>query len=566
MTDRPQNMPLVRRSAGLGGKEKPDAPPDVFTGARPFLSVRAPVSSQCIVFLFNLVAALFLTSCKVGPNYTTPKADVEAHWMKNPAITNRPPDISAAYWWRNFHDPVLDQLVVSACENNLSLQAAGVGILQARAQLNYSIGNLFPQQQTVSANLNYQRLKGSLFSEIPGVTPNYLADQTLFAASWEVDIWGKYRRGIESDRAAFLGSMASYDDAMVTLIADVATTYINIRTLQEQLQVETGNRGIQQESLRIASARFKAGETSELDVQQAQTQLAQTESQIPLLNESVSQNENGLAVLLGERPDQIGGQLTGPAQLPDIPADVVAGIPHDLLRCRPDVRAAGLQAASLSALIGVAKANLYPSLSLSGAFGFSADNEFNNSLADMFNWQGHALNAGAGLVMPILNYGRIMNQVRVQDAQFQAAILNYQNTVLTAEQEVENGLVSFVDEQQTLVSLRRAADSARRSTELAMSQYKAGQTDYTTVLTAEQQELSVENAVASNRGNVALGLIAVYRALGSGWEIRGESDVISREVKAEMARRTNWGRMLEPRHHLPPISPVASVTETNNVP
>jgi outer membrane protein TolC len=184
----------------------------------------------------------------------------------------------------------------------------------------------------------------------------------------------------------------------------------------------------------------------------------------------------------------------------------------------------------------------------------------------MFNWQNHALSAGAGLVMPILNYGRIINQVRVQDAQFEAAVLNYQNTVLTAEQEVENGLVSFANEQQALVSLRQAADSARRSTELAMIQYKGGQTDYTTVLTAEQQELSVENAVASNRGNVALGLIAVYRALGSGWEIRGESDVVSREVKAEMARRTNWGRMLEPRHHLPAISPVASVTETNNVP
>lgn len=563
MTKRRQNAPLAKRTESSRVKEKPLGNLELFSEA--FLPLFTPVSAPNWIVSFSVLLAVFLlASCKVGPNYTTPKADVPEQWSKNPSGTNRPPDISAAYWWRNFHDPVLDSLVVTACENNLSLQIAGVRILQARAQLNYAIGTLFPQQQAISANLNYTRLQDGLVSKIPGVDRNYLADQTIFAATWEVDIWGKYRRGIESDRAVFLGSVASYDDAMVTLIADVASTYINIRTLQEQLEVETRNLGIQQESLRIATARFKLGETSELDMQQAQTQLAQTESQIPLLNQAINQNENGLAVLLGERPDQVGRRLTGPAQLPEIPADIAVGIPHDLLRCRPDVRAAGLQAAALSASIGVAKANLYPTLSLSGAFGFSANNEFNNSLADMFNWQSHALNAGAGLVMPIFNYGRIMNQVRVQDAQFQAAVLNYQNTVLIAEQEVENGLTAFAGQQQALVSLQRAAHSAQRSTDLSMTQYKGGQNDYTTVLTAQQQELSVENAIAIARGNVALGVIAIYRALGSGWEIRGQNDVVSREVKAEMARRTNWGRMLEPSHHLPAISPVASVT--NNVP
>ncbi len=517
-------------------------------------------------FIFAAVLAIAAVSCKVGPNYSTPGANIGGHWMENRVITNRPPDIADAYWWRNFKDPVLNQLVVTACQSNLSLQVAGVRILQARAQLNQSIGNLFPQQQGISANLNYMHLNDGLVSQIPGVNPNYLADQGLFSATWEIDFWGKYRRGIESDRATFLGSIASYDDAMVTLIADVASTYINIRTLQERLDVEKRNLDTQKESLRIATARFNAGETGELDVQQAQAQLAQTEAQIPVLHESLSQNQNGLAVLLGERPDEIGRQLNGPGRIPVTPAMVATGIPRDLLRRRPDVRAAGLQAASLSALIGVAEANLYPAFSLSGEFGYSANNEFNNSLLDMFNWQNHALNAGAGLVMPIFNYGRIINQVRVQDAQFEQAVLNYQNTVLSAEQEVENGLASYVDEQGALGSLNVAADSARRSTELAMIQYKGGQTDYTTVLQAEQQELSAESAVASTKGNVALGLIAVYRALGGGWEIRGESDVVSDAVKAEMARRTDWGRMLEPSHHLPSTSPVASVTETKNTP
>jgi NodT family efflux transporter outer membrane factor (OMF) lipoprotein len=510
--------------------------------------------------------ALLATSCMVGPDYTTPKANVADHWMESSVATGKPPGIAEEYWWRHFNDPVLNQLITYACEHNLSLQVAGVRVLEARARLNKSIGNLFPQQQGISGQLNYTRLNDGVLTEIPGVNQDYLSDQALFSATWELDFWGKYRRGIESDRAAFLGSIAAYDDAMVTLIADVANTYVNIRTAQEQLQVAAQNLDIQKESLRIATARFNAGETAELDVQQAKTQLAQTESQIPVLNEAISQNKNGLAILLGVRPDEIDRYLTGPGRIPAPPTNVAVGIPKDLLRRRPDVRQAGLQAASFSALIGVAKANLYPAFSLSGSFGFSSNNQFRNSLSDMFNWDHRTLNAGAGLVMPIFNYGRLINQVRVQDAQFQQAVLNYQNTVLTAQQEVENGLASFANEQESLGSLNTAAASARRSSDLAMIQYKGGQTDYTTVLTAQQEALNVENSVVTTRGKVVLGLIAVYRALGGGWEIRGDRDVISEGVKAEMEKRTDWGRMLDPSQHLPKISPVAATSEAKDAP
>jgi NodT family efflux transporter outer membrane factor (OMF) lipoprotein len=521
-------------------------------------------AKRAIFFLAGVLVTL-ACSCKVGPDYTTPKSSVAGQWMKNPVIAHSSPGVADIYWWRHFNDPVLDSLITNACQNNLSLQAAGVHVLETRAKLNQSIGNLFPQQQGISGQLNYSRLDDGLTSLIPGINQNYLQDEALFSATWEMDFWGKYRRGIESDRATFLGSIAAYDDAMVTLIADVASTYVNIRTLQERLQVAERNLATQKESLRIATAQFNAGETSELDVQQATTQLAQTESQIPQLNEALAQNKNGLAVLLGERPDEMDGQLAGPEKIPVAPTNVVVGIPKDLLRRRPDVQEAGLQAAAFSALIGVAKANLYPSFSLSGEFGFSGNNEGNNSLSDIFNWQSHALNAGAGLVMPIFNYGRLINQVRVQDAQFQQAILKYQNTVLAAQQEVENGIASFAGEQKALISLNRAAASSRRSTELAMVQYKGGQTDYTTVLTAEQAELNVENNVAVTKGNVALGLIAIYRALGGGWEIRGDGDVIPDSVKAEMARRTDWGKMLEASHHLPKISPVADAPETKAI-
>lgn len=254
----------------------------------------------------------------------------------------------------------------------------------------------------------------------------------LFAASWEIDFWGKFRRDIESERASYFGIIAAYDDALVTLLADVASTYVNIRTLEERLRVARRNLELQQESLRIATAQFKGGETSERDVQQATTQLAQTESQLPHLQEALMQNKDALAVLLGITPGEVDQHLAGPSHIPVTPVTVAVGIPRDLLRRRPDVVAAGLQAASQSALIGVAKAQMYPSFSLAGEFGLTGNNELNNSLSDMFNWQGRALKAGAGFVFPIFNYGRLINQVRVQDAQFQAAVLQYQNTVLSA--------------------------------------------------------------------------------------------------------------------------------------
>jgi NodT family efflux transporter outer membrane factor (OMF) lipoprotein len=513
-----------------------------------------------------LLAALALcaASCKVGPNYATPAAKVAGHWQETPVITNRAYSAAEEYWWRYFSDPVLDELIESAFRNNLSLQVAGVRILEARAQLNRSIGNLFPQQQTLSGQVNYSRLNDGVVTTIPGLNRDYLSDQLLFAATWEIDFWGKYRRGIESDRATYLGAIASYDDALITLIADVASSYVNIRTLEARLQVARNNLALEQESLRIATAQFIAGETSERDVQQATTQLAQTEAQIPHLEEALIQDKDGLAVLLGETPDGIDRRLTVPGGIPAAPATVATGIPRDLLRRRPDVRAAGLAAASKSALIGVAKATMYPSFSLAGEFGLTGNNEAGNSLADIFNWQGRALKAGGGFVFPIFNYGRLINQVRVQDAQFQEAVLNYQNTVLSAQREVEDGLAVFANEQKAAALLTRAAGAARRSAELALIQYKGGQTDYTTVVSAEQNQLAVEDSLASTRGNVVLGIISVYRALGGGWQIREGHDVLSDEVKAEMARRTDWGRLLEPGRHLPQSPPAKNVTQAED--
>ena len=485
--------------------------------------------------------SMFLVSCMVGPDYHAPKTKVAAQWS-----TGQSGELADTYWWRSFDDPVLSQLIEVAWRDNLSLQSAGVRVVQARAQLNQAIGNLFPQQQAISGGFNYY----NQLSATRGPS-EFTTSQLLFAASWEADFWGKYRRTIQSDRAAFLSTVAAYDDALVTLIADVASTYVNIRTAEQRIRVAEKNLEAERESYRVASVQFKYGETSELDVRQAATLLSQTAAQIPPLQDSLNQAKNALAVYLGEPPDKINEYLKGSGSIPVAPNQVTVGIPRDLLRRRPDVREAGLNAASECALIGVAKANMYPAFSLSGAFGLSSNNVGTNSLSDMFMWQGKTLQAGASFVWPVFNYGRLINQVRVQDAQFQAAILNYQNVVLTAQQEVENGLSVFSTQQQALAKLMDAAASARRSTELSMIQYKAGETTYTTVLTTEQAQLTAEDALASAQGNVALGLISIYRALGGGWEMRNSRDVISDELKAEMERRTNWGAMLEAEHHLP---------------
>lgn len=494
-----------------------------------------------------------LPACKVGPDYRTPESRVAAFWVDAPPTGM--PDPAEVLWWRALQDPVLDGLIEQAYRNNPGLQSAGVRILQARAQLNQSIGNLFPQQQGLSGGVNRYWLNPADSALLPaGVSPDLATSQALFSASWEMDFWGKYRRTIESDRASFAGTLASFDDVLVTLVADVATTYVNLRTTEERLRVAQRNVEAQKESLRVATAQFEAGETSELDMRQASTVLLQTTAQIPRLQNSWNQFRYALAVLLGEPPAEAAGLVPVPGRIPEAPDTVTAGIPHDLLRRRPDVRAAAFAAAAQSAQIGVARASMYPAFSLNGAFGFTSNNEANNSLSDLFLWQSRAAQAGAAMVWPVFNYGRLVNQVRVQDAGFQQAVLNYQNTVLTAQQEVQNGLSAFLTERQALTNLVAAADAARRSYDLSMIQYKAGETDYTTVLNAEQAQLSLEDSVATAQGTVVLNLIAVYRALGGGWQLREGRDVISDEVKAAMARRTRWGALLEPQNHLPPAA------------
>ena len=504
----------------------------------------------------------------VGPNYKEPRSDVEKQWVERKATSGKPYGTPEIFWWKSFDDPTLVKLVEIAYENNPNLQSTGVKILQERALLNRSIGNLLPQQQGVSGGYNFNyiprtgnvtqngalnALLGSSGGSSSSSSSYFTSGQYFFSSAWEIDFWGKYRRQIESDKDSYLASVVAYDDALVSLIGDVAQNYVNVRMYQQQIIITEQNVALQKESLRIATARYQGGQTSLLDVTQAQTELAQTEAQVPELENSLRQSKNALALLLGMSPSQI-DPLLGPGKIPAVPSSLAVGIPHDLLRRRPDVRKAGLDAASKSARIGVEITNLLPAFSLSGMFGTTGSDFGSQQLINMFNWQNAIVNAASGFTMPVFNYGRLVNQVRVADAMFQEAILNYQNTVLSAQKEVENGLSSYKHGREGMLYLAEAVKAARQSTKLAMVRYKEGQADYTTVLTAEQQQLSVENSYVSAEGSTVLGMVATYRALGGGWQLRIGRDVISDDVKKQMADRTNWGRMLATKNHLPAIA------------
>lgn len=502
-----------------------------------------------------------LCSCMVGPDYKRPAVDVAPEWNTvNHGVKQKP--VQSAAWWETFDDPVLTALIEEGYKNSLTLQSAGVKVLQARAQLAQSVGELYPQQQAIGASYTHEQIgQGSQFSDI--IPNEFDVASANLSANWEIDFWGKYRRAIQANDANFLSSLAAYDDALVTLTAEIASSYVSIRTYQTQIFVTEENIKVQKESLRIAQIRFNSGQVSLLDVEQALTELNNTESTLPSLRTDLQKEKDTLAVLLGTTPNRVNALVDQrKPKIPVVPSSIAVGIPKDILRQRPDVREAELNAIAQSESIGAIKAQLYPALSLSGTFGYSSSDIGNNSISDIFQWSNHTIAIGPSLSLPILNYGQITNQVRAQDAVFQQAILNYQNVVLNAQKEVQDGIVSYIESQKTTKSLIMANDAAVKTTDLALIRYKAGEVDYTTVLDAEKDQLSVQTSLTNAEGSIPQGLISLYRALGGGWQIRQGHDVVPTHIKQEMSERTNWGNLLVTENHEAPTTKEEKIKQT----
>ena len=451
---------------------------------------------------------------KVGPNYCTPKARVAEHWIDASDIRVRKDSDDLSRWWTVFHDSTLNSLIHDAYHQDLTLKEAGFRVLAARANLAIVAGNLFPQTQTATGG--YERVATAVFPS-PGVPASTFYSSRWnygFNLSWELDFWGAFRRAVAQADRQLESSVENYDDALVTLLGDVATNYVLARQYQEEIALTQANVDLQRGVLKIIQARLAAGTVSELDVDQAQATLSQTEAQIPVFRISLREVENHLCTLMGMPPTELEHRL-GVASIPTAPPDVAVGIPANLLSRRPDIRSAERAAAAQSEAIGIAKSNFYPHISIAGTLDYSAEQfkdlfkstAFNGSVGPQFTWN-------------ILNYGRIANNVKLQDANFQLAVLTYQQTVLSASEEAENGVVTFLRAHERAKVLTEGVVAAQKAVNIVINQYKVGSVDFNRVATIEQALVQEQDLQAQARGQIGTGLVQVYRALGGGWQLR----------------------------------------------
>ena len=369
-----------------------------------------------------LVTGLVSACAPVGPDFLRPESEANEQWSgyAREEFLFAPQD--SVEWWGVLNDPVLDQLVAAARQNNNNIRIAGLRVLESRAALGIALGNRYPQTQIVAGDATALSLSESNANTAGGADLSYTQYNLGVSASWEIDFWGRFRRGIESADANLLASIASYDDALVLLTAQIADTYVVIRTVEEQLRIARENLVLQERSYEIVDVLYRYGASNELDVQQAQTLLLSTRATIPGFAITLRQAHHALATLLGLPPVDLSQLLGGEGQIPEVPEQIMVGVPADMLRQRPDVRRAELQAMAQNAQVGVAKAGLYPSFSISGSLGLAAAGDtdttrtMESGIGELFRSESLTYAIGPSFVWPFLNYGRIKNNVRVQDA------------------------------------------------------------------------------------------------------------------------------------------------------
>ncbi len=507
---------------------------------------RTPLPSRVRPLL--LLSVLAFAGCTmVGPDFEKPETTTEDTWLETQ--DERVDTTQAVYedWWQVFNDPVLTNLIAKAYDQNLSLQAAGLRILEARARLGFAVGLQYPQSQSIGTGVGRQKLSKNAppLANLPDDVSDRASQgvnqwQTSFDIAWEADVWGRYRRGIESADANLARTMLDYDALLVTLTGDVASLYTTIRTFEERLEYALQNVRYQETSLDLARTRFELGATSKLDVAQSEALLRNTEASIPGLKLGLGRAKNLLSFLLGMPPSDLQSILGGAAKIPRAPAKAAVGIPADLLRRRPDVRAAEMAAATQSAAIGISQSDLYPHFIIAGSFGLAGE-----TFSDQFK-----SGSGQGFITPfiswdILNYGRIRNNVRAQDARFEQLAVAYQNSVLNAAREVEDSLLGFLRTQEQVMFLTDAVAASQRAAELALTQYREGAVDYTRVLNTQTSLVQQQDRLTATRGDVVANLVGVYKALGGGWQLRQGNNYVDEQIRTKMAERTNWGEYLE---------------------
>ena len=467
-------------------------------------------------FILALAAAA-AGGCAVGPNYQRPAVAAPSQWHEPLAGGETNATAVLTGWWKEFHDPELDSLVDRAVNSNLDLQIARARVRETRAQYAIAAADFLP---TVDANGSYARQETTHHQPVLGSVPlpasvPFENDvyQAGFDASWEIDIFGGKRRAAESVRAEVGAAEANRHAVLLTLLGEVARNYINVRGDQRRLEIANENIAAQTRALNLTRDRFAHGVSSDLDVEQAATLLATTKAEIPTLQTAVQASIHRLGVLLGRDPGDLSAELSAAAPIPATPPEVPVGLPADLLLRRPDVQRAEQQLAAATAGIGVAKADLFPKLYLTGTAGFESV-----SASDWFSSGSKFWSLGPTVQWRIFDAGRIRANVKVKTAQQEQALAAYEQTVLTSFEEVENSLVAYANEQTRRRTLAEAVTSSQKSLELANQLYASGLADFLQVLDAERSLYQAQDALVQSDQAVSANLVALYKSLGGGWE------------------------------------------------
>ena len=470
-----------------------------------------------------LSATVLSGGCTVGPNYKQPPVETPAAWSEiSHRIASANEETRLAGWWHGLGDPILDELIERATASNHDLRIATARVRQARAERVVVAGGQWPQ---VNAQASAARLRASEHGTLSGLEqiPVNLGDIPLpgeeidlfragFDAAWELDVFGRRRRAVEQADALLEAAAARRNDVLVSLIAEVAREYLELRTLQRRIDVARANVNVQRETAELIKQRRDAGLASDLEVAQANAQLERSRSRLPALRAAAERTMHRLAVLLGKPPQALVSKLTEHRPLPKPPADIALGLPSSLLERRADVRAAERELAAATAGVGVATAELFPRFSLSAALGLESQN-----VADLLRRGSAAWTLAPSMRWPVFDAGRARARVGIADARGEQALARFEQTVLRAFEDVENAVSRLVRSRQRSAALTRAVAAARRAAELARERHRSGLVDFLAVLDAERTAHSVEDELAASRGEELTSCVALYKALGGGW-------------------------------------------------
>lgn len=471
-----------------------------------------------------VIALLLVVGCGIKSRVVTPKARVPGQWNE-PAghgVTVTSPAVRE--WWKTFQDSVLDGLVDRAIQQNLDLRLAAERVTEARAARGIAKSALLPE---VATSGGYTRVRGGIaqglnrtgiVSGSPASRSSLLAPfetnifQIGFDASWELDVFGGLRKGVDAATADLRGAEEGRRDILVTMLAEIGRNYFEVRGIQKRLDIVLSNIETQKQTLDLTRVRYQAGLATDLDVARAAAQLATTQAAIPSLEENLARGSHRLGVLLGGEPGALRANLNKAAPLPSVPSSIPIGLPSDLLLRRPDIRQADAEIAAETARLGVARSELLPKFTFTGLVGRQA-----TSVGDLTLGVGNFFSFGPGVRLPIFTGGRIRSNIAMQDARLQQAVTQYESAVLKSLEEVENALVAYSRQQDRRVKLQQAVDESRRAVELANELYLRGLADFLSVLEAQKSKYELEDELAQSETAVVINLVALYKAVGGGW-------------------------------------------------